>query len=156
VQLPDHDAIVLLVPSSPSSRVSIGQTSSSVHILSLNNMPDRSQYYLLGAFLLGVALTNIWKSRKPENGTKNATSEEHLKQYKKQLLQLSKINDPDIFKKTLAEFSVSLGNEIGNVKEGIEGCIGDTPLIRIKSLSEATGCEILAKAEVRKALSLPT
>lgn len=27
------------------------------------------------------------------------------------------------------------------------GCIGNTPLIRIKSLSEATGCEILAKAE---------
>ena len=34
------------------------------------------------------------------------------------------------------------------VVEGIEGCIGNTPLFRIKSLSEATGCEILAKAEV--------
>jgi hypothetical protein len=33
--------------------------------------------------------------------------------------------------------------------EGVEGCIGNTPLIKIKSLSEATGCEILAKAEVR-------
>ena len=31
--------------------------------------------------------------------------------------------------------------------DGIEGCIGNTPLIRIKSLSEETGCEILAKAE---------
>jgi hypothetical protein len=31
---------------------------------------------------------------------------------------------------------------------GIEGLIGNTPLIRINSLSEATGCEILAKAEV--------
>jgi cysteine synthase A len=30
---------------------------------------------------------------------------------------------------------------------GIEGCIGDTPLFQIKSLSEATGCIILAKAE---------
>ncbi|KAF2085656.1 cysteine synthase [Saccharata proteae CBS 121410] len=29
----------------------------------------------------------------------------------------------------------------------IEGCIGNTPLFKIKSLSEATGCEILAKAE---------
>ena len=35
------------------------------------------------------------------------------------------------------------------IVDGIEGCIGNTPLIRIKSLSEATGCEILAKAEVR-------
>ncbi|CAK7205917.1 Cysteine synthase 2 [Sporothrix eucalyptigena] len=33
------------------------------------------------------------------------------------------------------------------VADGIAGCIGDTPLIRIRSLSEATGCDILAKAE---------
>lgn len=33
------------------------------------------------------------------------------------------------------------------IREGIEGTIGNTPLIRIKSLSDATGCEILAKAE---------
>ncbi|KAJ5818200.1 Cysteine synthase [Penicillium riverlandense] len=34
------------------------------------------------------------------------------------------------------------------IVEGIEGCIGNTPLLRIKSLSEETGCEILGKAEV--------
>ncbi|KAI9882776.1 MAG: Peroxisomal membrane protein PAS20 [Watsoniomyces obsoletus] len=34
-----------------------------------------------------------------------------------------------------------------DIREGIEECIGNTPLIKIKSLSEATGCEILAKAE---------
>lgn len=34
-----------------------------------------------------------------------------------------------------------------DIPEGIEGCIGNTPLFKIKSLSEATGCEILAKAE---------
>ena len=33
------------------------------------------------------------------------------------------------------------------IPEGIEGIIGNTPLFKIKSLSEATGCEILAKAE---------
>ncbi|CAL3972232.1 unnamed protein product [Diplocarpon coronariae] len=33
------------------------------------------------------------------------------------------------------------------VPEGIEGCIGNTPLFKIRSLSEATGCTILAKAE---------
>ena len=33
------------------------------------------------------------------------------------------------------------------IRQGIEGTIGNTPLIRIKSLSDATGCEILAKAE---------
>jgi len=34
------------------------------------------------------------------------------------------------------------------IAQGIEACIGNTPLFRIKSLSDATGCEILAKAEV--------
>jgi cysteine synthase A len=34
------------------------------------------------------------------------------------------------------------------IVDGIEGCIGNTPLLRIKSLSDATGCEILGKAEV--------
>ncbi|KAL8714790.1 MAG: hypothetical protein Q9220_001303 [cf. Caloplaca sp. 1 TL-2023] len=33
------------------------------------------------------------------------------------------------------------------VREGIEVCVGNTPLFVIKSLSEATGCEILGKAE---------
>ncbi|RDW73250.1 tryptophan synthase beta subunit-like PLP-dependent enzyme [Coleophoma cylindrospora] len=33
------------------------------------------------------------------------------------------------------------------IPEGIEGCIGNTPLFKIKSLSEATGCLILGKAE---------
>jgi hypothetical protein len=34
------------------------------------------------------------------------------------------------------------------VIEGVEGCIGNTPLFKIKSLSEETGCDILGKAEV--------
>jgi len=35
-----------------------------------------------------------------------------------------------------------------DIRNGLEECIGNTPLIRIKSLSDATGCEILGKAEV--------
>ncbi|KAF6240157.1 hypothetical protein HO173_001767 [Letharia columbiana] len=34
-----------------------------------------------------------------------------------------------------------------DVPEGIEACIGNTPLFKIKSLSSETGCDILAKAE---------
>lgn len=34
------------------------------------------------------------------------------------------------------------------IARGLEDCIGNTPLIHLKSLSEATGCEILGKAEV--------
>jgi len=35
----------------------------------------------------------------------------------------------------------------GEVKQGFSGAIGNTPLLRINGLSEATGCDILAKAE---------
>ena len=34
------------------------------------------------------------------------------------------------------------------VPEGLESCVGNTPLFKIKSLSDATGCDVLAKAEV--------
>jgi len=34
-----------------------------------------------------------------------------------------------------------------NVKQGFVGSVGNTPLIRLRALSEATGCEILGKAE---------
>lgn len=38
--------------------------------------------------------------------------------------------------------------ERGVITKGIEACVGNTPLIRIESLSRETGCEILGKAEV--------
>ena len=34
-----------------------------------------------------------------------------------------------------------------NIKKGLVDAIGNTPLIRLNKLSEATGCEILGKAE---------
>ena len=33
------------------------------------------------------------------------------------------------------------------VRAGLAGTIGNTPLIRLRRASEATGCEILGKAE---------
>ncbi|GES77465.1 PALP-domain-containing protein [Rhizophagus clarus] len=42
----------------------------------------------------------------------------------------------------------------GDIADGIEGLIGNTPLMRIKSLSDATGCEILGKAEVAESEKL--
>lgn len=46
------------------------------------------------------------------------------------------------------ESEASSDTECTNELEGIEACIGNTPLFKIKSLSEATGCDIFAKAEV--------
>lgn len=37
--------------------------------------------------------------------------------------------------------------EIMDIKDGFVGTVGNTPLIRLHSFSEATGCEILGKAE---------
>ena len=34
-----------------------------------------------------------------------------------------------------------------DIKEGFVGTVGNTPLIRLKSFSEETGCNILGKAE---------
>jgi cysteine synthase A len=34
-----------------------------------------------------------------------------------------------------------------NVRDGFMGCVGDTPLIRLRAFSEETGCQILGKAE---------
>lgn len=47
--------------------------------------------------------------------------------------------------KTLSSDTQQIKYEI---KDGIDGAIGNTPLIRIRSLSEKTGCDILAKCEV--------
>jgi cysteine synthase len=45
-----------------------------------------------------------------------------------------------------SDLEAGLGHLSGYV-DGIEGAIGNTPLIKIRSLSEASGCTILAKAE---------
>lgn len=112
-------------------------------------MPDYTRYHIAGAFLVGVALATVYNRRLTDSPAPN-NSEEISKQQHKTLSRLSKINDLDTLKKTLVELESSLakGEGVGDIKEGIEGCIGDTPLIRIKSLSEYTGCDILVKAEV--------
>ncbi|OAL07448.1 PALP-domain-containing protein [Phaeosphaeriaceae sp. SRC1lsM3a] len=112
-------------------------------------MSDRSRYAILGAFLLGVALTTAYNKRAAHSKEEheNSSSEWQLRQQQKLISGFAKINDLATLKKSLSELGVTLERRVGDVKEGIEGCIGDTPLIKIKSLSEFTGCEIYAKAE---------
>jgi cysteine synthase A len=113
-------------------------------------MPDQTRYYIIGAFLLGIALTAAYNKQYSilTERSENNVPKRQLEQQQKLIARLSKINDLDTLKKSLVEFERLLEKEAGGIKEGIEGCIGDTPLIKIKSLSEYTGCEILAKAEV--------
>jgi hypothetical protein len=113
------------------------------------NMPDYTRYYVAGAFLTGVALATAY-NRQSADSPANLKSQDDQKQQHKLLSRLSKINDLDTLKKTLVELESSLvkGGSASDIKEGIEGCIGNTPLIKIKSLSDYTGCDILVKAEV--------
>ncbi|KAF2682498.1 PALP-domain-containing protein [Lentithecium fluviatile CBS 122367] len=110
-------------------------------------MADQSKYYITGAFILGATLAILYQHRNFSWFPENANSDQLLKQQQKLISRFSKIDDLDTLKKSLAEIDQTLKRGCGSIKEGIEGCIGDTPLIKIKSLSEATGCEILAKAE---------
>jgi cysteine synthase A len=109
-------------------------------------MSDRSRYYILGAFLLGIALTTAYNKKTSIEASDDASQKRLLAHQQKWLSQLAKINDLETLKKSLLEFGED--NVADDIKEGIEGCIGGTPLIKIKSLSEFTGCDIFAKAEV--------
>jgi cysteine synthase len=96
------------------------------------------------AFLTGIALTLGFKDvypdlerrfrrRRKENNSHNLGYEAHIGER----LQIT----DDVVE-------LDQSNVTNSIPEGIESCIGNTPLFKIKSLSEATGCEILAKAEV--------
>lgn len=111
-------------------------------------MPDYTRYYILGAFLLGVAATTAYQDRTAKQDPSDEATEKLFKQQRKLLSEFARISDLVVLKKSLVEFESSLRTGAGEIKEGIEGCIGNTPLIKIKSLSEYTGCEILVKAEV--------
>lgn len=89
-------------------------------------MPDHSAVYIGTAFIAGVSLVLVCREvlyprARPEESESKPASDRLV----------ARSGPPAIV-------------------EGIQGCIGNTPLFRIKSLSDETGCEILAKAEVCK------
>lgn len=88
-------------------------------------MPDSSAVYIGTAFVAGVCLALVCKDglNVQRRGEKSTPSKARSG------VPVARLGPPAIV-------------------EGIEGCIGNTPLFRIKSLSDATGCEILGKAEV--------
>lgn len=101
------------------------------------------RYYPALAFVAGVLLTLGFKDVYPDlqrrflrykdiwKASKNASQSNHIE---------------------FGQQTSALGTEKGQsaILEGIEGAIGRTPLIRIKSLSDKTGCEILGKCEVNQ------
>jgi len=109
-------------------------------------MEYRSKLYLGLSFLAGILLTLGFKDVYPD-----------LERRFRQRRQYRRFSQVDAAALKAGEH-VSLKDntrpnskpdpEDDGIAEGIEGCIGNTPLFKIKSLSDATGCEILGKAEV--------
>ncbi|KAH8689082.1 putative cysteine synthase [Talaromyces proteolyticus] len=96
-------------------------------------MSDLNRGYVSAAFVAGVLATIVLKevydrSRQHVKPTKVGGKTADIFHSDKGLLKSVRQGPPAIV-------------------EGVEGCIGNTPLFRIKSLSDETGCEILAKAE---------
>jgi cysteine synthase A len=111
-------------------------------------MPDHSRYYILGAFVLGVAVSAAYNARTLGCTRKTRDAPQDDKNRDGFFARLAPASRANKMMHLLA--SKASNAPEGSIKEGIEGCIGNTPLIKIKSLSEYTGCEILAKAEARR------
>jgi cysteine synthase A len=106
---------------------------------------DRTKLYLGLSFVAGILITLGFKDVYPDLE----------RRYRQRLRRFSTTLNPAAIAKVGQRVSLKDNtdrptNALPEVEipEGIEGCIGNTPLFKIKSLSEATGCEILAKAEV--------
>ncbi|KAK9365090.1 tryptophan synthase beta subunit-like PLP-dependent enzyme [Lipomyces kononenkoae] len=65
------------------------------------------------------------------------------------LCRLGRERDDDGFERRPIQMTSEVATTFKkDIRIGVEGLIGCTPLMKIKSLSEATGCEILAKVEM--------
>lgn len=122
----------------PVSHAFCGNLFVATHLL----MKDHSHIYIGSAFVAGVVLSIAFKDLfYPE-------IEERIREYRE-----SRRSQPSKPSQDTATEPLVARHGPPAIVEGIEGCIGNTPLLRIKSLSDATGCEILAKAEVRHGLT---
>ncbi|KAI9680113.1 MAG: hypothetical protein M1817_005130 [Caeruleum heppii] len=98
--------------------------------------------YISAAFLAGVLLTLGFKDFYPDlerrfrqRGRRGTTTRTSLGDVGDTVTLQDKTDSPNIERNA------------SRVADGLEACVGNTPLFKIRSLSEATGCEILAKAE---------
>lgn len=111
--------------------------------------------YLTSAFIAGILLSLGFKDFYPDlerrfRRGKRARQAEANGGSSTRIRDAIENNNKDII---LDDHTIAGGIGGGSrwdVPDGIEACVGNTPLFRIKSLSEETGCGIFAKAEVWK------
>lgn len=117
-------------------------------------MDQKTRIYISSAFIAGIVLTLGFKDLYPD------LERRFRKRWRRQPartlagagLDNSQDSDPiGLEDHTRAPDGVEIKDNytVLRIPEGIAACVGNTPLFKIRSLSEETGCEILAKAEVR-------
>ena len=116
------------------------------------------------AFLTGVLLTLclptltpyfrpylpfLYRSWRSRNDDRNAIAGAGLRTGKRRNSRGITLEDHEISAQDPEAEADSRGSgqKTETIGEELESCVGNTPLFRIKSLSDATGCEILVKAE---------
>ena len=118
-------------------------------------MPNRpSNLYITAAFVAGILLTLGFKDFYPDLERRFRRRSYLRWTSDSPRARPDSTDDHDgvcLVDDTLDEIHPAGRGPRNEIADGIEGCIGNTPLFRIKSLSEATGCDILAKAEVGRA-----
>lgn len=116
----------------------------------MDSQNHRVHWWIGGAFVAGVLLTLGYKDVYPDLERRYRAAKEQQKprlrrlDHRASLWSLRTAHQVELKDNTI---NLDPSDPIEDIAEGIEGCIGNTPLLKIKSLSEATGCEILAKAE---------
>lgn len=119
----------------------------------------KPRLYLTSAFIAGILLTLGFKGFYPDlerrfrRGRRAGQAEANSGSSSAGICDANENNNKDIIldDRTIAGgIGGGRGDDevVRDVPDGIEACVGNTPLFRIKSLSEETGCEIFAKAEV--------
>jgi cysteine synthase A len=93
------------------------------------------------AFIAGIFVTLGFKDLYPELESRY---ERRKKRSRRSSILFGPVSLEDREESSSSVASYDRGN---GIVDGVEGTIGNTPLIKLRSLSEATGCTILAKAE---------
>ncbi|KAG0292183.1 hypothetical protein BGZ98_002684 [Dissophora globulifera] len=107
----------------------------------LETLSDKSKHIAIGA-ALGIFFT--LSTTAIVLATRGVTaSQRHAQQRDSN----SAANKSSRRRSSKEQISLPNAEKSATICDGIAGLIGNTPMMRIKSLSEATGCEILAKAE---------
>ncbi|KAG0000301.1 hypothetical protein BGZ80_003525 [Entomortierella chlamydospora] len=109
----------------------------------LESISDKNKHIAIGAalgifFTLSTTAIVLATRGISSDPNRNSHSTSRRDNRRRSLINFS--NDKLISSSPKADRSSS-------ICDGVAGLIGNTPMMRIKSLSEATGCEILAKAE---------